>query len=132
MKSLLVMAMWVLVSFWGLPSQAQDMDAIPGAAVYENESRITLLIYGYQVESIEQIHEIFAQAFKLPQSYGGNLDALYDVLTDPSVLKKNWDITIISGAELRVNIGDEKVDALLDVLNEAAAQDPTNSVSWWN
>ncbi len=34
------------------------------------------------VYNADDLHEVIAEALPLPEYYGGNLDALYDVLTD--------------------------------------------------
>lgn len=34
------------------------------------------------IRSREELHRVFAQALALPETYGRNLDALHDVLTD--------------------------------------------------
>ena len=36
-----------------------------------------------EAKSKEELHERIQRALPLPNWYGGNLDALYDVLTDP-------------------------------------------------
>ena len=33
--------------------------------------------------SPEDVHDVIREVLPLPEDYGGNLDALYDVLTDP-------------------------------------------------
>lgn len=43
-----------------------------------------ITIYGKDVSSMEEIHEYFQQELDFPEYYGGNLSALYDMLTDLS------------------------------------------------
>ena len=40
--------------------------------------------------SPEDVHDVIRDALPLPEYYGGNLDALYDVLTDPHL---PWELT---------------------------------------
>ena len=42
-------------------------------------------LYGAQITSKEQLHQLFAERFSFPDYYGANLDALWDCLTDLSV-----------------------------------------------
>lgn len=35
-----------------------------------------------KMQTREEVHEYLKEALKLPEYYGGNLDALYDCLTD--------------------------------------------------
>lgn len=37
---------------------------------------------GSEFQSVKEIHEFLAEKLELPPYYGGNLDALYDVLTE--------------------------------------------------
>ncbi len=41
-----------------------------------------VVIDGGAVKTMEDIHRTFAEALDFPEWYGGNLDALYDCLTD--------------------------------------------------
>lgn len=41
-----------------------------------------LTLDGSQIQSIEEVHDLFAQTLDLPEWYGRNLDALFDCLTD--------------------------------------------------
>lgn len=41
-------------------------------------------IIGREIGSVEELHEMFYRELDLPDYYGANLDALYDVLTDIS------------------------------------------------
>lgn len=41
-------------------------------------------IIGRELHSIEEVHELLYEELELPDYYGANLDALYDVLTEMS------------------------------------------------
>jgi len=59
------------------------------------ENRMEYRIDLKGVNTKEELHERIAEALPLPEYYGKNLDALYDVLTESGV---GWDI-VITGAE---------------------------------
>lgn len=42
------------------------------------------ILYGNEIHSKEQLHELLMQLLPLPSYYGKNLDALYDCLTELS------------------------------------------------
>ncbi len=67
------------------------------------------------VQTIADVHTLFAESFGFPEWYGNNLDALYDCLTDltePSLV-------VIADAEiLRDRLG-ERYDALRMLLDDA-------------
>ncbi|WP_415063099.1 barstar family protein [Bdellovibrio sp.] len=105
---------------------------IKGATIFESEEVVMLMIDGSAIESTKHLHEIFAEALKLPTSYGKNLDALFDVLTDQTLISKKIDITIRNGSALTVTLGEDTVDALLEVLNSAQEADPNHmSLMYW-
>ena len=41
-----------------------------------------IVLNGNEIVSEQQLHRLLAQALDLPEWYGGNLDALFDCLTD--------------------------------------------------
>nr|WP_325212433.1 barstar family protein [uncultured Oscillibacter sp.] len=41
-----------------------------------------IVLDGLEIESVEAVHDLFAQALAFPEQYGRNLDALFDCLTD--------------------------------------------------
>lgn len=113
------------------PATLEQRD-INGATIFESEEVVMLMIDGSAIVSTEHLHQIFVDALKLPASYGKNLDALYDVLTDQTLISKKIDITIRNGSALTVNLGEGAVDALLEVLNSAQEADPSHmSLMYW-
>lgn len=69
--------------------------------------------------SPEDIHSVIADEFDLPEYYGGNLDALHDVLTDVS---DPVEITFVGTETASVVIG-EKFIRSLKRMCEAAAKE---------
>lgn len=43
---------------------------------------LEMQIIGREISSVEELHEKFERELELPDYYGANLDALYDVLTE--------------------------------------------------
>ena len=67
------------------------------------------------VQTIADVHTLFAEGFRFPEWYGNNLDALYDCLTDLS----EPSLVVIADAEiLRDRLG-ERYDTLRMLLDDA-------------
>ena len=67
------------------------------------------------VQTIDDVHALFARAFGFPEWYGNNLDALYDCLTD---ISEPALILIADGDILRMRLG-ERYDTLRLLLTDA-------------
>lgn len=81
------------------------------------------VIHGEQMESLAQLHETLKRELHFPAWYGGNLDALYDCLTElPEAT-----LTIYRWSALADTIG-EKAAALRRVLTDAGIESPTLTV----
>lgn len=81
------------------------------------------VIHGEQIESLAQLHETLKQELDFPAWYGGNLDALYDCLTElPEAT-----LTIYRWSALAETVG-EKATALRRVLTDAGMESPTLTV----
>ena len=52
----------------------------------------TLIINAETIGGMDQIHGRFYAAFNFPECYGENLDALWDVLTEPEQKEKRFRI----------------------------------------
>ncbi len=52
--------------------------------------------------SPDDVHAVLKEALNLPEHYGGNLDALHDVLTDPH---EEWNITFTGTKSASAVIG---------------------------
>lgn len=141
MKKLLVLASALLLSLVSAESHAGSFRITPdstveraglyGASVFESRYKILVLIPGRDITSTKKFHAVLADGLKLPKTYGSNLDALYDVLTDPSAITKNWDITIIGGKDLEMNLGENAVQSIIDTLNDAQEQNRMNTFMYW-
>lgn len=96
------------------------------SVIQEDSSSIFIIICGSNIESVDDIHHIFIKALQLPDYYGRNLDALYDVLTDTLLVPKTIKIQISDAHELSQQIGADVYSALLSVFNEAQAVNPSH------
>lgn len=92
----------------------------------EEPQKLEVTLNGYNITSMEQVHEILAKELKFPSYYGKNLDALYDMLVHEQV---EVVITIINAGLLSYNIGEDKVQAILDTLN--SAQEANSKIMVW-
>ncbi|QLY26051.1 barstar family protein [Bdellovibrio sp. KM01] len=141
MKKLMVLASALLLNLVATQANAGiynvpvdktvEREGLLGATVFESNYKIAVLIQGRDIKSLKQLHAVIADGLRLPKTYGANLDALYDVLTDPSVISKNWDITIIGAKDLIENLGEVKVQAIVDTLNDAQKENPVNTFMYW-
>ena len=79
----------------------------------------TFILDGAAVMSREDLHEKLARGLGLPEWYGGNLDALYDCLTD----LEDTVIRIENRFDLEESLGNY-ANSLLRVLKDAAEENP--------
>ena len=77
----------------------------------------TFVLNGAEVANREELHCRLAEGLGFPAWYGGNLDALYDCLTDLG----ETTIRIVGREELETVLGDY-VNKLLRILRDAAAE----------
>ncbi len=111
---------------------APNQYSVPGAMITEYEDLVMITIDGYNTDSVQQLHEIIAMGLKLPNTYGKNFDALYDVLTDPGLVSKQIDLTVFGGEALKQKIGSKNIKKLLKVMNDAQEADPMHvSTMYW-
>jgi ribonuclease inhibitor len=100
--------------------------------VYETDDQISIVINGNEVQSMDQLQESLKIALHLPEYYGKNLDALYDVLTDPQLTPKGASLVIVEAEIMKAHLGTEAVEKLVDTLNEAHEQRPTAvELTYW-
>ncbi|MDD4801927.1 MAG: barstar family protein [Syntrophomonas sp.] len=71
---------------------------------------------GERMISAQLVHQCLAAQLDFPAYYGGNLDALWDVL---STVSEPTQIKIINAAKLAENLG-EYGDVLLNLMREAS------------
>ena len=81
---------------------------------------------GGSVGSRETLHQTLAAGLRLPDWYGGNLDALHDCLTD---ITEPTELVIRSSAALETALGGYAA-ALRRVLADCAAENGAFSVTW--
>ena len=77
-----------------------------------------VILDGKKITSKEQLHKILARELGFPEWYGGNLDALYDCLTD---IRESAGIHVLHSDALYENLG-PMTHGLLRVLRDAAAE----------
>lgn len=68
-----------------------------------------IYIVGKEFDSGEELHEFLAKELDFPEFYGGNLSALYDMLTD-----------ICDDTRVEINLDDVEDDEMLDILERMA------------
>ena len=74
-----------------------------------------LILDGEKISSKDELHKLMESVLDFPEWYGGNLDALYDCLTD---LMEEVDIHLQNIEAFHQNLG-EYADKLLRVLHDA-------------
>ena len=78
-----------------------------------------VILDGAEIGDMSDVHAAFAAALEFPDWYGGNLDALHDLLTEP----REVIVLLRDQALLREALGG-KYDALMCLLHDAAAENP--------
>jgi len=86
---------------------------------------VKVIIDGKDMTSEQQMHQLLSQELDFPEWYGGNLDALYDCLTD---LTDDVEITVVKSDELIAKLG-ERALLMLTVLRDAAAENKNIKIS---
>jgi len=86
---------------------------------------VKVIIDGKDMTSEQQMHQLLSQELDFPEWYGGNLDALYDCLTD---LTDDVEITVVESDELIAKLG-ERALLMLTVLRDAAAENKNIKIS---
>lgn len=78
------------------------------------------IIDGYAVTSMEDVHRTLADQLSFPEWYGGNLDALYDCLTE---LHEDAEVSIVHPEALLETLG-PAYSRLCRVLRDSAEENP--------
>ena len=78
------------------------------------------IIEGAAVGSMDRLHRLLAEQLDFPAWYGGNLDALYDCLTD---LTEETSIILLHSQALTETLG-TSYGRFCRVLTDAAAENP--------
>ena len=84
----------------------------------------TCTLYGNRIADLDALHTALAEAFAFPAWYGRNLDALYDLLTEPM---EPTTLTIYAWEALADTLG-EKSGAVQRMLNDAGQSNPALTV----
>ncbi len=85
-----------------------------------------VVLDGGSVGSRETLHQALAALLRLPDWYGGNLDALHDCLTD---ITEPTELAVRNGGALEETLGGYAA-ALRQVLADCAAENGAFSVVW--
>ena len=78
------------------------------------------IIEGAAVGSMDRLHRLLAEQLDFPDWYGGNLDALYDCLTD---LTEETTVILLHSQALAETLG-AGYGRFCRVLKDAAAENP--------
>ncbi|MEN0060050.1 MAG: barstar family protein [Bdellovibrio sp.] len=100
---------------------------IGGGFMEEFKGKASVTLLGQEIKSMQQVHDIFENFLDLPDHYGRNFDALYDVLTDEEIIahvgskhkSRLISVSIRNGDQLERTIGHNNYEKLKDVLQDA-------------
>ena len=104
-----------------LPLGAYDGDSLKRAAARADQRLLVADLSG--ATDRESVMKSFGEAFALPAYYGGNLDALYDCVTDMKPVadaEHPGFLVILANLPDTGAFGRDERDALLDVFRDAA------------
>ena len=79
----------------------------------------TVFLNGTEITTMADVHRVFAEELNFPGTYGNNLDALHDLLTEP----REVIVLLRDQALLKEALG-ERYDVLMQVLHDAAEENP--------
>ena len=79
----------------------------------------TVFLNGTEITTMADVHRVFAEELKFPGTYGNNLDALHDLLTEPRAV-----IVLLRDQALLNEALGERYDVLMQVLHDAAEENP--------
>lgn len=81
---------------------------------------VTLVLDGHEVQTMDEIHDLFAKTFEFPEYYGRNLDALSDCLED---IGDDFCVIIRNKEELEDTLGKAK-DAFFSMMQDVYEENP--------
>jgi ribonuclease inhibitor len=77
-------------------------------------------IDGDLIKSEQHFYQEIKKELQLPDYFGNNLDALYDVLTDRDFIQdKTFAVCFKSTSQLRQTLGEQKWNEILSIFEEA-------------
>ncbi len=79
------------------------------------------ILYSSEIHSKEQLHQLLAERLHFPAYYGGNLDALYDCLSER---REELELILLETEALQEQLADYG-DKFLRVLEDAAEENPS-------
>jgi len=85
---------------------------------------MTIILSGREMTSRKAAHDHLARQLSLPDYYGRNLDALYDLLTERG---EETLLVVTESAAITEALGDYG-NALLDTLRDAALNNPSLNI----
>ena len=129
-KSFLVLLM---ISFHTMAQAKVEKEVVYGdvtykqlssADIYTSASRTDVVIYGYKIEDFQEIMNVFAVALEFKQDKLMDLTDLATQLKALNGTDKKFEVAFGSASYLDINsdIGPEKMKALLEILNQAQAE----------
>jgi ribonuclease inhibitor len=86
---------------------------------------MTIELDGRKMTDRAALHDYLCEALELPDYYGRNLDALYDLLTEDGHPRK---ILLRGSAEVEAQLGGYGI-AFLETLRQAAEENPALEVA---
>ena len=86
---------------------------------------MTIELDGRKMTDRSALHDYLREALELPDYYGRNLDALYDLLTEDGRPRK---ILLRGSAEVEAQLGGYGI-AFLETLRQAAEENPALEVT---
>ncbi|MCK6596828.1 MAG: hypothetical protein L6Q37_00570 [Bdellovibrionaceae bacterium] len=97
---------------------------LSSADIYTSVKRTDVVIYGYKIEDFQEIMNIFAVALAFKQDKLMDLTDLKTQLKALNGTDKKFEVSFGSAAYLDINskVGAEKMKDLLEVLNQAQAE----------
>lgn len=79
------------------------------------------------VQNKSELHDLLSATFNFPDYYGRNLDALYDLITEPHEF---WNVTFENTASAEVFFDETFLEALKQTFADAEIESENLKVTW--
>lgn len=79
------------------------------------------------VKNKEDLHNLLARTFDFPEYYGKNLDALFDLITEPH---KFWNVTFENCSEVLSVLDEDYFEALKQTFADAEYESSNIKTEW--